>query len=80
MAAIVLNACTGEDNLQVFPAEVFLSAMALDDKRMLLATVRDISERKAYEEKLQQLAEANCPIAAIRKNGDYRSINGRYRV
>jgi len=35
-----------------FPAEVLLTAMKLDDKLVLQATVRDITERKRMEEKL----------------------------
>lgn len=46
------------DNGKNFPAEVNLSAMELDRKSVLLATVRDITERKQYEEKILQLAEA----------------------
>jgi PAS domain S-box-containing protein len=55
------------DNQKVFPAEVFLSLMKLDDKSVLLATVRDITERKAYEEKLQQLAEAKSQLLQSEK-------------
>jgi PAS domain S-box-containing protein len=55
------------DNQKVFPAEVFLSVMKLDDKSVLLATVRDITERKAYEEKLQQLAEAKSQLLQSEK-------------
>lgn len=46
-----------EDNGQTFLVEVVLSAMELDTKQVLLATSRDITERKRYEEKLVQLAE-----------------------
>lgn len=46
------------DNGKAFPAEVVLSAMELDGKSVLLATVRDITDRKQYEEKIVQLAEA----------------------
>jgi len=47
------------DNGKNFPADVVLSAMELDGKVVLLATVRDIAERKQYEENILQLAEAN---------------------
>jgi PAS domain S-box-containing protein len=55
------------DNQKVFPAEVFLSPMNLDDKSVILATVRDITERKAYEEKLQQLAQAQSQLLQSEK-------------
>jgi PAS domain S-box-containing protein len=55
------------DNQKVFPAEVFLSPIKLDDKSVLLATVRDITQRKAYEEKLQQLAEAKSQLLQSEK-------------
>lgn len=45
------------DNGQTFSADVVLSALELDGRQVLLATVRDITERKRYEEKLIQLAE-----------------------
>jgi diguanylate cyclase (GGDEF)-like protein/PAS domain S-box-containing protein len=40
----------------VFPAEVCLTALTLSGKPMLLATVRDITELKAAEERIQFLA------------------------
>jgi PAS domain S-box-containing protein len=55
------------DNQKVFPVEVFLSRMTLDDKPVLLATIRDITDRKAYEEKLQQLAEAKSQLLQSEK-------------
>jgi len=44
------------DNGKDFPAEVLLSAMELDGKPVLQATVRDITERKQNEQKIYQLA------------------------
>jgi diguanylate cyclase (GGDEF)-like protein/PAS domain S-box-containing protein len=44
------------NNGHVFPAEVCLTALTLSGKPMLLATVRDISERKAAEERIQFMA------------------------
>lgn len=43
-------------NGELFHAEVSLAAMTLQGRRMLLATVRDISERKTAEERVQFLA------------------------
>ena len=39
-----------------FPAEVWLTAMELDGKQVLQATVRDITERKAAEKEIEHLA------------------------
>jgi diguanylate cyclase (GGDEF)-like protein/PAS domain S-box-containing protein len=41
---------------QVFPADVLLSAMELDGKRVVQAVVRDITERKRTEETIRQMA------------------------
>jgi len=43
-------------NGEVFPAEVSLAALKLGGRPMLMATVRDITERKVAEEKIQFLA------------------------
>jgi diguanylate cyclase (GGDEF)-like protein/PAS domain S-box-containing protein len=43
-------------NGDLFPAEVCLTAFTLSGRRTLLATVRDITERKAAEERIQFLA------------------------
>ena len=43
-------------NGEVFPAEVCLTALTLSGRPRLLATVRDISERKFAEERVQFLA------------------------
>jgi diguanylate cyclase (GGDEF)-like protein/PAS domain S-box-containing protein len=40
----------------VFPAEVCLTALTLSGRRTLLATVRDITDRKVAEERVQYLA------------------------
>jgi diguanylate cyclase (GGDEF)-like protein/PAS domain S-box-containing protein len=45
------------DTGKVFPADVLLSAMELDGKLVLQATVRDISERRENEERIQQSEE-----------------------
>ena len=42
------------DTGETFPAEVLLSALKLDGKRVLQAVVRDITERKRTEERLEQ--------------------------
>ncbi len=41
----------------VFPAEVVLNTMILNERQVLLAVVRDISERKRAEEELRQFSE-----------------------
>jgi diguanylate cyclase (GGDEF)-like protein/PAS domain S-box-containing protein len=43
-------------NGNVFPAEVCLTALTLSGRRTLLATVRDITDRKVAEERVQYLA------------------------
>src|SRR3984957_4029857 len=43
-------------NGSVFPAEVCLTALTLSGRPKLLATVRDITDRKAAEERIQYLA------------------------
>src|ERR1700722_6804369 len=43
-------------NGKVFPAEVCLTALTLSGRRTLLATVRDITDRKVAEERVQYLA------------------------
>ncbi len=44
------------NNGNVFPAEVCLTALTLSGRRTLLATVRDITDRKVAEERVQYLA------------------------
>ena len=44
------------DTGETFPADVLLTAMELDGKLVLQAVVRDITERKESEEKIQQMA------------------------
>ena len=55
------------DNGHIFPVEVMLTAMELEGKPVLLATVRDITERKQYEEKILQLAEAKNQLLQSEK-------------
>ena len=43
-----------DDTGEEFPAEVLLSAMELDNRQVLQATVRDITERKQAEEELKK--------------------------
>ena len=57
------RADTGKD----FPAEVSLSAMELDGRKILLATVRDITERKRVEKELLQ-AKMDAELANIDKS------------
>ena len=42
------------DTGEVFPTDVLLNSMVLDGKLVLQATVRDITERKKYEEELKR--------------------------
>jgi diguanylate cyclase (GGDEF)-like protein/PAS domain S-box-containing protein len=44
------------DTGEIFVAEVLLSALIVNEKPVLQATARDITERKAAEDKIQQLA------------------------
>jgi PAS domain S-box-containing protein len=59
------------DTGAVFAADVLLSAMELDGKRFLQATVRDITERKRAEEELrashQELRALAARIQAVRE-------------
>lgn len=44
------------DNQAEVPVEITLSALELDGRPALLATMRDLTERKRYEEQIHQLA------------------------
>jgi PAS domain S-box-containing protein len=46
------------DNNESFPAEVLLSSMELDGKPVLQATVRDITERKQAQQRMELLERA----------------------
>jgi PAS domain S-box-containing protein len=50
------------DTGEVFPADVLLSAMELDGKRVLQATVRDLTERKQAEEAVSRAQEIQRAI------------------
>ena len=50
------------DNGGVFPADVLLSVMGLDGKRVLMATVRDLTERKQAEEAVSDAMEMQRAI------------------
>jgi diguanylate cyclase (GGDEF)-like protein/PAS domain S-box-containing protein len=52
------------DNGRIFFADVLLSALELDGKRVLQATVRDITERKKLEEERQEALQRLQKIAA----------------
>jgi PAS domain S-box-containing protein len=44
------------DSGQTFPAEVLMTAMELDGRRIIQAVVRDITDRKAAEDEIRHLA------------------------
>lgn len=52
--------------LKTFPADVLLSAMELDNEPVMQAVVRDITERKQYEEQLIRAKEAAEDAARIK--------------
>ncbi len=49
-----------KDNGLAFPCEVVLSAIKLDGRDVLLVTVRDFTERKQYEQRIQELADVDA--------------------
>jgi len=51
-----------------FPAEVSLTAMELDGKPVLQATVRDITERKHYESQLERQANYDALTGLANRN------------
>lgn len=55
------------DTGDLFPAEVLLSAMEMDGKRVLQAVVRNISQRRRMEERLRQLSLAveQSPVSIV---------------
>lgn len=55
------------DNGKVFPAEVLLSRMVVDNEPLLQATVQDISERKSAEERIRTLSQAieQSPVSVV---------------
>jgi PAS domain S-box-containing protein len=55
------------DTGKVFPADVLLSSMVLDDKTVLQATVRDITELKRAEASIRAEQEIMASRAAVRK-------------
>ncbi len=50
-----------------FPAEILLSRMVVDDETLLQATLQDISEREAAEERIRTLSQAveQSPVSVV---------------
>jgi PAS domain S-box-containing protein len=67
------------DTGEAFPADVLLSVMNLGGKQVLQATVRDITERKQSEERLQlqsaALEAAANAIVITDQSGNIQSVN-----
>jgi len=53
------------DTGEVFPAEVLLSAMELDGKRVLQATVRDLTERRRLEDHIAEIMKQRQAILDV---------------
>ena len=53
------------DTGQVFPADVLLTAMELDGKRVLCATVRDVSERRRLEDQISRISKQRQAILDV---------------
>ncbi len=64
------------DNELNFPAEVLLSSMELDGKKVLQATVRDITRRKHAEKVLE---EYRCKLEALSNTDGLTGIANRRR-
>ena len=43
-----------------FPLEISVSSMTFDSRRVMIGSIRDISERKAYEHELQRMATSDA--------------------
>jgi PAS domain S-box-containing protein len=70
------RAGTGE----TFPAEVLLSAMELDGKRVLQAVVRDITRRKELEAQMERLRTEHALILnSIGEGVHWIDVDGRIR-
>lgn len=64
------------------PAEISASRIDLDDRPHVLASIRDISERREREEELHRyrraVETANDGIVIIDSNGDFLTVNQAY--
>jgi PAS domain S-box-containing protein len=87
---------TGSDNFfwvhmrldgTTFPADVLLTRMPLNGRVVLLATVRDITQQKEYEENLKQAEEkhrtllnaANVLVQSVDAEGKYIFVNEEWK-
>jgi PAS domain S-box-containing protein len=66
---------------RVIPVDINTSLIQLEDQKVVLAVVRDITERKAFEETRRQFAEAQLKNAweIEAKNRQLRQSEARYR-
>lgn len=72
-------------NGTLFPAEVWLTGLELEGRRVLQATVRDISERKQAEETLRRinrelLAISSCNQVLVRAEDEQVLLNNICRI
>lgn len=62
--AYAVEMCGRRQNGDRFPMEISINTMTYDDRETLIASVRDISERKAYEQELHRIASSD-PLTGL---------------